>query len=359
MPATGTICCGASWWNRPTLGALLAAELGGPVDFVDRFGDALAEARRSGAALAVWASKLTGEEESAARAAGVPITRVEDGFVRSVGLGAGLTRGGAFVLDRTGVYYDATRPSDLEVLLATAEVEQSEAERAAALCESILAARLSKYNVGRRDADIGAPAGRERVLVVGQVSVDAGVRCTLSATIDVAGDSVNLDLLRRAREAHPGAFLIYKPHPDVAAGLRPGHIAPEDTARLADRVVPDADIVALIERCDRLVTLSSLSGFEAMLRRKPVTVHGLPFYAGWGLTDDLTSCPRRTRRRTRDELVALTLLRYCRTVDPVTLEPCPPEQLIARLGAQRRSLTHRIGAGLRRHASWAGRRLGL
>ena len=38
-------------------------------------------------------------------------------------------------------------------------------------------------------------------------------------------------------------------------------------------------------------TMTSLAGFEALLRGKPVTTHGQPFYAGWGLTEDI--CPVR------------------------------------------------------------------
>jgi len=62
-------------------------------------------------------------------------------------------------------------------------------------------------------------------------------------------------------------------------------------------------------------TLTSLSGFDALLRGKAVTTYGLPFYAGWGLTTDMafaaTSCfARRTRQLSLDELVAATLLRY-------------------------------------------------
>ncbi len=61
-----------------------------------------------------------------------------------------------------------------------------------------------------------------------------------------------------------------------------------------------------------------------------MTTHGLPFYAGWGLTDD-PGCPRRTRRLTLDELVAGALILYPRYVDPRTGLPCPPEVLVQRL----------------------------
>lgn len=359
MTGERIITVGVSWWNRKSLHALLASE-GAEVTFRDTFDSALAEVRRVGGRLVAWASKISAENEAAARAAGVPLTFVEDGFLRSVGLGAGLARGSSYVLDNTGIYYDALRPSDIETLLETAEICTAERQRAADLRARILDARLSKYNVGRRADLATAPLGRERILVVGQVAVDAGVRRTLSATLDCANSAnINLDLLMATREAFPRAYIVYKPHPDVAASLRPGHVRAETAARYADACIVDADVIGLIEACDRVVTLSSLAGFEAVLRAKPVTVHGLPFYAGWGLTDDLTHSPRRTRRRNIDELVAITLLRYARYVDPLTLAPCGPEDMIERLRTQRSSIVHRIGARIRQHASWAGRRLGM
>ena len=65
----------------------------------------------------------------------------------------------------------------------------------------------------------------------------------------------------------------------------------------ADRIVRDGDIMHWIGWADRIETMTSLAGFEALIRDKPVGVHGMPFYAGWGLTDDRHPIVRRTRRR--------------------------------------------------------------
>jgi capsular polysaccharide export protein len=82
--------------------------------------------------------------------------------------------------------------------------------------------------------------------------------------------------------------------------------------------------------------LTSLTGFEALLREREVIVHGQPFYSGWGLTLDLAPPPRRGRHLTLDELVAGALLLYPRYVDPVTGLLCPPEVLVERLAQNRR-----------------------
>ena len=92
--------------------------------------------------------------------------------------------------------------------------------------------------------------------------------------------------------------------------------------------------------------MTSLTGFDALLRGKRVVTYGQPFYAGWGLTEDrcgvartmavgtqndkrygafgnhldhesgvacdqgFNALKRRTRRLSLDELVAGALLRY-------------------------------------------------
>lgn len=150
----------------------------------------------------------------------------------------------------------------------------------------------------------------------------------------------NADLLRRARERHPEAVIAFKPHPDVEAGLRPGWVPAQDLAAHADMVLRDVSAADAIDAADHVETLTSLIGFEALLRGKPVTTHGLPFYAGWGLTES-PPCPRRTRRLSLDELVAGALIAYPRYVDPRTGLPCPPEVLVRRLAEGDPSLSRR------------------
>jgi capsular polysaccharide export protein len=136
------------------------------------------------------------------------------------------------------------------------------------------------------------------------------------------------------RENNPDAYISYKPHPDVEAGHRNGSIPDELCLTLAQEIVRTGSISSLIDLADEVHVNTSLAGFEALLRNKPVTTYGVPFYAGWGLTRDLGCVPqRRTTRRSLDELVAATLLLYPRYLDPVTGLPCPPEILIRRLSA--------------------------
>jgi len=161
--------------------------------------------------------------------------------------------------------------------------------------------------------------------VPGQVEDDASVRRGGGAI------QSNLDLLRAVRAAEPEAFLLYKPHPDLEAGFRRGRIPMAALRGLADQVIGGAPMDALLRRVDAVHALTSLTGFEALLRGLPVTCWGTPFYAGWGLTDDRAPVPRRGRRLTLDQLVAGALILYPRCVDPLTGLPCPPEVLLERM----------------------------
>lgn len=78
--------------------------------------------------------------------------------------------------------------------------------------------------------------------------------------------------------------------------------------------------------------MTSLTGFEALLRGVKVTTTGAPFYAGWGLTRDLGDVPPRRRDDISLEgLVHATLIDYPRYFDPKTKLPCSVEVVVDRL----------------------------
>lgn len=255
-----------------------------------------------GATLLRW-----GQSVDATSRPDLSVITVEDGFLRSVGLGAQLVRPLSWVFDRAGIYYDATGESDLERLLANAEFDVTTLARAAQLRESIIHAGLTKYNVG--SGSWTRPPGVGRViLVVGQVEADASLR------FGAPGIRTNRALLEAVRAEAPDAYLVYKPHPDVMTGLRGNRDEEQALAALCDELVPDCPMDRLIAAVDGVHVLTSLAGFEALLRGKPVTTHGAPFYAGWGLTDDRCEMPRRQRGLSLDMLVAGALILYPRYV---------------------------------------------
>lgn len=266
----------------------------------------------------VWASKPQVAPEGA--------IRIEDGFLRSRGLGADLIPPLSLVCDDLGIYYDPSKESRLERLIAQrAELRHDQQARAEALIKTLTKQRLSKYNLG--DTAPALPAGH-LILVPGQVEDDASIKLG-------AGDiNTNLALLEKARAENPDAVILYKPHPDVEAGLRTGQIPADALENLADMVLPRTNPADLLDRVDEVWTMTSLMGFEALLRGVKVTTTGAPFYAGWGLTRDLGRIPaRRAARPTIEGLAHATLIDYPRYHDPLTDLPCPVEVVADRLAS--------------------------
>lgn len=314
---------GMAFWKREAMRHFLWDGLGAPPFLSASRG--LRRARQDGGALAIWPSRVPPSTPQDAARQGVSIARVEDGFLRSRGLGAALHPPGSVVVDRTGIYYNARAENDLERLLATHDFPPALVDRAGRLRARVCAAGVTKYGpeAGRM---IGLPEDRRTVLAVGQVEDDLSVR------LGGGGVDGNLDFLTRVRRAEPDAWIVYRPHPDVQAGHRKGHLPDAVVLAHADMIDTGAPLMELVQAVDEVHVLSSLTGFEALMRGRAVTVHGMPFYAGWGLTRDLAKpTGRRGRTLSIDQLVAGALILYPRYIDPVTRLPCGPEVMVDRM----------------------------
>jgi capsular polysaccharide export protein len=241
--------------------------------------------------------------------------RVEDGFLRSKGLGATFNFPYSWVVDQSGIYFDATAPSDLEKMLQQGFPEAGLAE-ARQLIALLREKRLTKYNLAGNPVslDPAVVRGRRVLLVPGQVEADASIAY---GSPDLKS---NLALLHRVRELEPDACIVFKAHPDLVAGARHGKVLPPGYAEACDLAVTEGNVLDWLDLCDEVHTMASTVGFEALIRGKPVTTYGLPFYAGWGLTTDRLACPRRTRRLTLEELVCGALIAYPRYLNPATGE---------------------------------------
>lgn len=339
---------GAYWWTHAVIRGLFSVSAGEPV-FCASVDEAIAKAGSHDGRLIAWATRLEPRHEAECAESEIDLVRIEDGFIRSVGLGAGFTKAASLAVDPCGMYYDPTRPSAIEDLLQNMTLTDAQLDDGAQIRRRIVELHLSKYNLkSARSFHVDA-GSREIILVPGQVADDASVLNAMSATIDVRSDeSINLQLLRLARARNRNAYIIYKPHPDVLSGLRKGQLGADVARTYADLIVSDVDITDLIEACHGIETISSLAGFEGLLRGKRVTTHGVPFYSGWGLTTDLTRAPRRTMRRSIDELTYIAFVLYTRHVHPISGKPCSIHTLLDALHKQRASRLHEWRTGLLR-----------
>lgn len=253
-----------------------------------------------------------------------PLIQLEDGFLRSSGRGAHLQLPLSLAVDSVGIYFDATCPSALEKILQNHKFNPDECTRAHRLRTKILNASLSKYNL--QGPSWERPQHKSPVvLVIGQVEQDASIR------YGALGIRTNLELAEAARRLEPEAYMIYKPHPFVANGRRPPGKGEGLIENVVDAVLPHVAITTLLDQVDRVHVLTSGTGFEALLRQVPVVCHGLPFYAGWGLTQDLLFCERRQRILTLDELVFGVLMAYPSYVSQRCGWFITPEQAVEQL----------------------------
>jgi capsule polysaccharide export protein KpsC/LpsZ len=274
---------------------------------------------------------------------------MEDGFVRSVGLGAAHTLPRSLVLDRSGrLYFDATGPTDLERICAEYDFESDPVllEEARHCLNLLMQEKISKYNhvpnniAPEQAFERLAPRanGRKRILVIGQVEADASLRQGRAAHLS------NLLAVRAALLDHPDADVIFKPHPDDLGGFtkhRPKKSTLEEIAQVAKILTTPMTVPDTFACVDHVYTITSLAGFEALLRNKPVTVLGYPFYAGWGLTIDRQTDPRRTRKLTLLQLFAAAYLLYPQYFDPKTCTRSTARATILAISKERAALAAR------------------
>lgn len=236
----------------------------------------------------------------------------EAGFLRSVLLdnsSSVFDQSLCFFVDDLGFQFDPTRPTRLERLLNDPLQDPTVADlsRARALRDGLVSTQLTKYNDQTMRVPLG-PKRSARVLVVEQARDDWAV-------VASGGGRRCFDaMLRAAIDENPGAEIVVKVHPDTLDGKRGGL-----RRSYFGRLQGDARITiirekvnpfSLLETIDQVYVFSSMLGFEALMMGKEVHVFGGPCYAGWGLTHDRRSFPRRTRRRTLDELVHIVYFQY-------------------------------------------------
>lgn len=266
----------------------------------------------------LWAAK---EKESLAEEAGnIPIYRMEDGFIRSRGLGSNLIEASSLILDKVGIHFNYKAPSEIENILQMRRFDAEIIERAEKIINSIKNSSISKYNIGGRQNNFDFPSQKKKILVVGQVESDASIKL---GALEI---KTNLDLINKVKKENPDSFVIYKPHPDIVSGNRKGQI----NKGLSDLMITHCNIHELIKAVDEVHVITSLTGFEALVHDKKVVVYGMPFYHGWGLTQGAENI-RRTSKVSVQELYAAAIISYPIYFDFEARLPCPPEVIVKKL----------------------------
>ena len=235
---------------------------------------------------------------------------LEDGWIRSIRPGP-TEMPLSLVADGAGTHYDSTRPSDLEALITESAATAHGFSRARRAMDMLRSERISKYNAApsltlRRMGLDKRPAGG-RVLVVDQTMGDASIAGGMANVASFA------TMLAAAREENPDAEILVKTHPEVSSGRKKGYLSKVSGPGI--RLFYEAvNPWCLFDAVDRVYVVSSQLGFEALMADLPVTCFGMPYYAGWGLTDDRVACQRRMARPTLEQLFAALYFDYARYV---------------------------------------------
>ena len=266
-----------------------------------------------------WGRKKTGEfAYRCYKIFGGKVIRYEDGFIRSLGLGAQGHPSFSLVEDDIGLYLDATKPSKLENILNTYSFEEDPklietAQQAIALIKQN---HISKYNHAPDvDEKFFADDTKTKVLIIAQTAGDASLKYGL------ADENVINTMISDAINDNPQASVYLKVHPDVLSGKKQSSINLNDLPKNCKILDQDMNPISLLQHFDTVYSCTSGMGMEALILNKKVVCYGIPYYAGWGLTADKQICVRRKRILTTTELFAGAYILYSQYYDPYKKQP--------------------------------------
>ena len=295
-------------------------------------------------AVGVWGRKpLSKRGIKAASRRGLPLLSVEDAFLRSVLPGAKSAPSG-LILDEVGIFFDATQPSRLENILNFETLDDEVLlARARDGISFLRHTGLSKYNPVPRGRASGLSPGY--VLVVDQTRGDASITC------GGAFDHTFATMLAKARADHPDKQIVIRTHPAVGPRAKQGHYEVSDLDSRTTFLSAQINPWDLLEGAAEVYCVTSQLGFEAILAGHKPVVFGLPFYAGWGLTNDQQKCKRRKRTLTVEQVFAAAMLRYPTWVDIGSNRMCSFEEaavgLLARARQHWLNETRSVAVGMR------------
>lgn len=193
--------------------------------------------------------------------------------------------------------------SDLERLLQDTYIPTELLMRASAFRREVVRAGLTRIPEG--EGFWRRPVNHNRViLVVGDAEKTAFM------PMGEPTSRRNLVLLKAICQSNADAYIVYKPHPEVWASMQAQGPAAQHMTLWCDECVGDVPLAQLLPKVNEVHVMSSLAGFEALLKGKKVSCYGQTFYAGWGLTHDMVPMLERPRQITLDELVAAVMISY-------------------------------------------------
>ena len=237
---------------------------------------------------------------------------LEDGFIRSFGLGVNGSPSFSIVKDNIGIYYDTTKPSKLENILNSYDFKNDKRLMLIAkeAISKIIEYKISKYN-NFKEFDLGyLDNGKEKVLIVAQTYGDSSLEYGLGNVFSTK------EMMDDAIRDNPDSEIYIKIHPDVLSGKKQSDIDINQVDTRCKILKDNINPIVLISYFNKIYTKTSGMGMEALLLNKEVHCYGVPFYSGWGLTIDKQVSKRRQRNVTIQELFAGAYILYTDYYNP-------------------------------------------
>ena len=243
---------------------------------------------------------------------------LEDGFIRSVGLGVEGYPAFSIVEDEKGMHYDAKKETTIENILNNYDFENDKKLLSLAndAIELIKKYKISKYNLSEMKLPKNVKRKGKKVLIIAQTAGDDSLR------YGRAYEFKPRDIILNALEENPGAKIYVKIHPDVLTGKRKSSIDIELAKKYCMIITENTNPIMLLEEFDKVYTQTSQMGFEAAFLGKEVITFGMPFYAGWGITKDKLTEKRRKRKLTPLKIFAAAYILYSKYYNPYEKREC-------------------------------------
>lgn len=232
----------------------------------------------------------------------------------------------SLILDDIGIFFDATNPSrTLSLLEEDPSLDNPNTiERAKHLISKIVENNIVKYN----DAplmNLEVDPEKHKILVIDQTKGDL--------SISLGGcEAFSFDDMLEHALSQENAQVFVKLHPETSQGVKGANFdigKLEKDSRIT-LIKQDCNIMHQIKQVDEIYTMTSGAGLEGIMAGKKVRCFGVPFYSGWGLTEDMQTV-ERPRTRSIEEIVSALFFRQTLWFDPETREETTPEATINKL----------------------------
>lgn len=244
-----------------------------------------------------------------------PLLTIEYGFVSSLDIAVNGAPQHSIIVCPGPIYYDSTQETAQERLLnSEEEFDEEQIYRARRCIEKLVSTKVTKYNHAPI-LDISQKVGRSdrpKILLIDQRRGDKSVSLGLASAAT----------FRRMFEyalSLEGYDILVKLHPDAISGKHGSYLGELAEEFASDRVVLidyDVNPFSLFDVVEKVFVATSQVGLEAVFAGREVYCFGVPFYAGWGITNDMVATPRRRKIRSLEEVFATYYFKFSRYYVP-------------------------------------------